>query len=221
MRAPHDVSPHRTVLAALSSSSSQVGVLAYTQLFASALGTSPCALHVAEPLRSDPAGEVVRAARHPDVRLVVVGTHTPPNGRGPGFTTLDIAARVNCPLLVVPLDADLPAAINRVVVPLEGTSRTTTPIRGLFEQLPFGPSNVVAVHTFVNDDVSDTNRQPEETDEWVSAFRRSYAPNDLADEIIVRSGPPQLVIPEVAATLDADLTILSWSQCLEPGRGSS
>jgi len=227
------------VLAALSASPTRRPVLGFAKLFASIYGADVSAVHVAEPndantvgefafgedvglrvVDGDPVPEIMQAASHPDVSLVVVGAHTPPNGRGPGRVTREIAVRAGQPLLVVPAQAIVPSALARVLFPLEGTDATTAPIRALFERLPFGPeTELVALHSYTEGNVAlFADHEPHDTEARLRAFRARYIPSEVLGRVLERYGPAERVVPEVAAMLDATLTVVSWSQTLAPGR---
>ena len=122
--------------------------------------------------------EIVRAAHDPDVGLVVVGAHDLPDSAGPGHVARGIAMRLRGPLLVVPAKAVVPARLERLLVPLEGTEATTAPIRALLERFPFGPeTELVTLHVFTQDDMPPfANHAPHEADAWVHEFRDRYVP---------------------------------------------
>lgn len=227
------------VLAALSASPSRTLVLGFAQLFASTYGARASALHVAEPydantvgefafeqdvglrlVDGDPVSEIVRAARHPRVGLVVVGAHCSPSGRGPGLVTREIAMRIDRPLLVVPREATVPASLDRVLVPLEGTEANTTAIGALLASFPFDPNTeLVLLHAFTSNDMpAFANHEPHETDAWIRAFRDRYVPLGVGGDLVMRCDPVEQVVPEVADAVDATLTVVSWSQVLSPGR---
>jgi len=227
------------VLAALSASPTRRPVLGFAKLFAAMYGSDVSAIHVAEPhhantvgefafgehvglrvVDGDPVREIVRAASHPNVGLVVIGAHNPPNGRGPGLVTREIALRVRQPLLVVPAQAIVPDRLACVLVPLEGTETTTAPIRALFERLPFGPdTELVTLRSYTEGNVPRyADHEPHDTDERIHAFRDGYIPPGVIGRVLERYGPPEHVVPKIAAMLDATLTVVSWSQTLAPGR---
>jgi nucleotide-binding universal stress UspA family protein len=226
------------VLAALSASPTRRPVLGFAKLFASMYGSDVAAMHVTEPhdantvaefafgeqvglrvVDGDPVPEIVRAASH-DVSLVVVGAHNPPNGRGPGSVTREIARRVRQPLLVVPAHAIVPTTLTRVLFPLEGTEGTSAPIRALFERLPFGPeTELVALHSYSASTVPRfADHEPHDTENRIRAFRDRYIPRGVIGRIVERYGPAEHVVPEIAEILDVTVTVVSWSQTLAPGR---
>ena len=143
------------ILAAVTGSPACSPILGFASLFASTFGTHACALHVAERHDSnavgdlvfrqrlglqivdgDPVREIVSAAHHPQVSLVVIGARDLPHSTELGHVTREIAVRLRRPLLVVPMDATVPASLARLLIPLEGTEATTAPIRALVEHLP-------------------------------------------------------------------------------------
>jgi hypothetical protein len=134
--------------------------------------------------------------------------------------TREIAVRLRRPLLVVPLDATVPASLARLLIPLEGTEATTAPIRALLEHLPFGPNTeLVVMHAFTQNHMPMfANHEPHETEAWMLAFRDRYVPADWAcDHIEMRCGRVEQVVPQVAVDVDATLTVVSWSRDFAPG----
>lgn len=229
------------VLAALSSSSTRVPVLGFAKLFGCMYGSDVLPLHVAEgrdttavdelafreqlQLRivdGDPVREIVSAAHHSRVGLVVAGAHMSPNGRGPGWSTRELAIRLTQPLLVVPRYATVPPSVERVLVPLEGTEATTAPIRALLETLPFDPrTELVILHTFTSDDMSScAARAARPIDSGADSFRDRWVPAGIAASLMTACGPVYEAVPEVARALNASLIVLSWSQLFAPGRAA-
>lgn len=230
----------KVVLASLGGPSTRASVLGHAKLLASMCAATTTALHVAEAHNVQPVGElafaervglhlvdgdrvreIVRAAENPSVQFVVVGTHRAPDGRGPGFVTQEIAARLRQPLLVVPAGARVPKTFERVLFPLEGTIATTDPISALLEHLSFAPgTDLVAVHSIAYEDASPfADHEPYDTESLIDAFTE-HLPPGFAGGVVMRAGPPERVVPEVAADLDATLIVVSWSQSFDPGRAA-
>lgn len=227
-----------TVLAAVNASPACSPVLGFAKLFASTLRSRVRAVHVLEGQQSeavgdlafregvdlqvvdgDPMREIVLAGHDPDVGLVVAGAHDLPDSAGPGHVARGIAMRLRGPLLVVPAKAVVPARLERLLIPLEGTEATTAPIRGLLEYFAFRPeTELVTLHVFTLDDIPPfENHAPHEADAWVHEFRDRYVPAGTPQATIERRfGRVEQVVPEVADTINATLTVVSWSQDLAP-----
>jgi hypothetical protein len=226
------------VLAALSGSATRVPVLGFSKLLARMFDATPRALHVSESLGSaavselvleergdprsvegDPVTQIVRAANGPSVKAVVVGSHRAPSGRGPGFITRQLATRLRQPLLVVPPTASVPASLQRVLFPLEGSAATTAPIRALLEELVFDPeTGLVVMHSYTSEDAPRfADHEPYDTEERVRAFA-PHLPAGFAGGVVFRAGPPERTVPEEVATQEGTVTVVTWSQVLAPGR---
>jgi len=224
------------ILAAVSSSLSCSPVLGFAQLFATALDSRVCAIHVVEDHQSemigdlafragaglrvvdgDPVEEILRAADHPDVALVVIGTHDLFNSPGPGHLTREIAMRHRGPVLVVPANAAVPAALSRILVPLEGTDETRDAISTLLDRCTFGPeTEIVTLHAFTIDDLPPfSDHEPHTSDAWVEAFREVYVPDRArSTRLEMRCGNADRAVIEVADSIDANVIAVSWSQDL-------
>jgi len=229
------------VLAALPASPTRTPVLGFAKLFASMHGSSVRAVYVTQPhnnttvsdfileedvefqlVEGDPMLEIVRAADSPRVGLVVVGSHNPLAGREPVSLTRELAVRLPKPLLVVPKDAAVPASLERVLFPLEGTTSTTASIGALLERLPFDPdTELIMMHSYTRRDVPRyADHEPYDTEYRIRDFRDKYVPVGVLGPIELRYGPPETVVPEVAAALGATLIVVSWSQVFAPGHAA-
>jgi len=224
------------VLAAVSASLSCSPVLGFARLFATALDSRVCAIHVIEDHQSemigdlafraaaglrvvdgDPVREILRAADHPDVALVVIGTHDLFNSPGPGHVTREIAMRLKGPVLVVPANAAVPVALTRILVPLEGTDETTDAISALLDRCAFGPeTEIVTLHSFTIDDLPPfSDHEPHSSEAWVEAFRDVYVPDRArSTRLEMRCGNADRAVLEVADSIDATVIAVSWSQDL-------
>jgi hypothetical protein len=233
----HRVAP---ILAALNASQASRSVLGFAKLFAAICGSSVHAVHVAEPgngnavsalasrehvelelIDGNPMLEIVRAADHLEVRLVVVGGPEPPTALEPESLTCELAVRVRQPLLVVPAHAIVPASLERVLFPLECTKSTTAAIRALLERFHFDADTVlIMLHSYTEKDVPRyADHEPYDTLDRIHDFRR-FVPAGVVGPIEFRFGPPQDVVPAAAATLGASLVVVSWSQVLASGRAA-
>ena len=89
------------------------------------------------------------ALNAPDVTVAVIGARGTISGRRPvGRTTLHLLHHLGKPVVVVPPEAESPAAFRTVLVPLEGTDATSRPV---LEQLPpliVDEVELVVLHVF-------------------------------------------------------------------------
>ncbi len=228
------------ILAAVNASPASPRVLGFTRLLAQSAGLRGCALYVAEQhvsdrvgdlafraelglqiVDGDPVREIVRAAHHPQTRLVVIGANDLPHRRGLGHVAAAVATRVRRPLLVVPADATVPASLRTLLIPLEGSTEATEPILALLANASFGDADLTMVHAFMCNDIpAFADHQPDESDAWMHDVRLRDAPSAEigSREILMRGGLPERVVPDVADEIDAGMVVVSWSQQLAPGR---
>ena len=90
---------------------------------------------------------LVEAAASDDVAALVVGTRRlPVGGRPVGATALDVITSLLKPVVVVPPDAVRRSALQRVLVPLEGTTATALAPKGIIELAHDAEVEVVLVH---------------------------------------------------------------------------
>lgn len=228
-----------TIIAALDNSLAARPVLAAAQALAKVLDAQVEVLHV-----SVDGADVVRgaasAARLPlrtatgpvvdrllevggteDVAAVVLGARGTPGGRRPlGSTALAVATSLAKPIVVVPPDARAPAAVGRILVPLEGSVSSSLAARAILELVPGADVEVVVLH--VRDEASlpaFTDQPQHEEQAWAQEFLARYCPSGLrAVRLEVRVGRCEEVLPTVAEETGADLIALGWAQELAPDR---
>jgi nucleotide-binding universal stress UspA family protein len=228
-----------TVLAAIDNSLACRSVLATARALATVLAADVEALHVpvdgdrtargaaeaAEvPLRivEGPVIEsLVEAGEADSIAAVVIGSRRLPNDRRPlGATALAVATRLSKPVVIVPLHAPPPAAIRRVLVPLEGTTSTSLAPRSIFELARGQNIEVLALHILDAQSIPAFTDQPQhEQIAWAHEFLARYCPWGIgAVRLETRVGASAVIIPEFAEESKTDLIALGWARELAPGR---
>ncbi|MGZ8697188.1 MAG: universal stress protein [Gaiellaceae bacterium] len=163
---------------------------------------------------------LVDAAAADDVAALVVGTRRLPTGGRPvGTTALDVITSLLKPVIVVPPDAVRRPALQRVLVPLEGTTATSLAPKGIFELAHDADLEVVVVH------VHDAATLPSFTDQpqhqaraWADEFVARYCPWGIGKvSVELRVGRPDEEILAAAEETDAHLIALGWSQEIDWG----
>jgi nucleotide-binding universal stress UspA family protein len=161
------------------------------------------------------------AASAEDVVALAVGTRRlPVAGRPVGTTALDLITSLLKPVAVVPPDAVRRSAVQRVLVPLEGTTATSLAPKGIIELAHDADLDIVVLH------VHDAATLPSFTDQpqhqaraWADEFVARYCPWGI-DKVSVelRVGRPEEEILAAAEETDAHLIALGWSQEIDWGR---
>jgi len=127
------------------------------------------------------------------------------------------------PVLVVPVSRRPapPAAVDRVLVPLDGTASSANAVAETVELFCARGADVVVLHVFNQATVPRFWDQPEHarkswTDEFLARF--CDRPNTRME---VRSGTPGESIVDVAVAEHADLIALGWAQDLSAGHAAT
>jgi nucleotide-binding universal stress UspA family protein len=229
----------RHVLAALDRSPTAKPVVAAAHALATLVGAEVTALHVGVdgadvprslaaqagmPLRvvaGDVVHRLVEAADAGDVAAVVVGARgIASDPRRVGATAVAVATTVPKPVVVVPPQADPPAAYTRVLVPLEGSATTSLAPRPLIERAASAGLDVVVLHVLGLETMPAFTDQPQhEHTAWEIEFLARHCPwGSGAARLEMRLGQSEDLVPLVARELDCDLIVLGWSQELAPNR---
>ena len=221
------------VLAAIDNSAAARPVLRAACVFAALLGAVPEAIHVrthttrtavAEaaaagvPLRlvDGDAVEVLTAAlAADDVVLGVFGARGQPSGARPaGHTTMAAATRASKPVLVVPPEARVGAAGQRVriVVPLDGTADTDRGAQHARRLFDTRGIDITVLHVFADDAVPRFWDQPyHEHEAWGREFVARHWPAARPAVRLSQGAPGEAVL--AAAEAEAcDAIALVWGQ---------
>jgi nucleotide-binding universal stress UspA family protein len=163
---------------------------------------------------------LLEAAGADDVEAIAIGARNTPGGRRPlGGTALAVATSLAKPVVIVPPDASPPAALRRVLVPVEGISPSLTPRR--IVALGHGADvEVVVLHVHEEASLPAFTDQPHyELDAWEREFLSRYCPWGIGSiRIETRVGRSDELVPLVAEQAEVDLIALGWGQALAEGR---
>lgn len=229
----------RIVLAAIDGRDAASSVLDAARAMSAVFDATPRAVHVRDPggpvgdpprgsgrdmpvvtLTGDPVEEIVRAADHPDVVLVVVGARDVPSGPRPiGHIALGIVERTAKPVLVVPPRWDTVArghGIERALVPLEGTTESTDAVTACMCRLAEAGVELVAVHVFDADVPRFWDEPAHATDAYTDEFSARWCRQPGVDVRLRRGSAPAMMMA-LAKAEDIDLIALAWAQDMAPG----
>jgi nucleotide-binding universal stress UspA family protein len=227
------------VLAALDNSLAGKAVLATARAFAALLDADVEAVHVQtdgdrtarntaeaagipfQTLTGPVVERLVEAGRANDVVALAIGARGTPSARRPlGSTASAVASALPKPVMIVPPDADPPAAIRRILVPIEGLVSHALAPRWFFEPAREAGIDVLALHIHDAESIPAFTDQPQhEQTAWTDEFVRRYCRWGI-DEVRLetRVGRIGELIPAVATESDCDLIALGWSQELSTAR---
>lgn len=157
-----------------------------------------------------------------DVRALVAGARSDPRRRRPaGHVALGLLLELEKPLLAVPPRMPPGYSIERILVPLDGTSETAATLRATIELAHDAGVEVVPLHVLDEASLPLFSDQPQhEADAWRREFLARHSPHPERQRLETRVGlAPELVLA-VADETHADLIALGWSQNLAPGRAA-
>ena len=148
----------------------------------------------------------------PEVIAVVLGARSMSGGRHPlGRTALHVLEHADKPVVVVPPGAVSPGAIQRLLVPLEGTEQSSRPVHERLWPLLVADVELVVLHVFTEATLPTMLDRPVRDMEILGKeFLTRHCPR--ANHIELRAGPVATRVAEVSAEHDVDLVVLSWSQ---------
>lgn len=165
---------------------------------------------------------LVEAGDDEDVVAMVIGARSARLGRRPaGHVALQLIVALRKPLIVVPPQAPVPFALERVLVPLDGTRVTAAALQRTIELACETDAEVVALHVHDAESLPLFSDQPQhEIESWTQEFLARYCPPAERVRLEVRVGVPGEHVLRVAEEIDADLIALGWAQDLSPGRAA-
>ncbi len=168
----------------------------------------------------DVVARLVEAASDAGVAAVVVGARARPGGRRPaGHVAAELITRCDKPVIVVPPEAPTAGQLRRMLVALEGTTRTSVALQPAIDLGRGHGVEVTIVHVDDETSIPLFSDQPQhETDAFATEFLARYAPTGEPLSIELRVGEPA---EQVLATCDetaADMVVMAWSCSLGPGR---
>ena len=229
----------KKVLAALDNSLAGKSLLAAASTLAALLDAEVEAVHVhsdgertahstaeaagirLETLRGPVVERLVEAGGASEVVALAIGARGTPSGRRPlGGTASAVATALPKPIMIVPPDADPPAAFRRVLVPIEGLVSYSLAPRWLFEPAREAEVDVLALHIHDEKSIPSFTDQPQhEQPAWAAEFVRRYCPWGIDEvRLVTRVGRIGELIPLVAMESSCDLIALGWSRELSSDR---
>jgi nucleotide-binding universal stress UspA family protein len=162
----------------------------------------------------------VLAAQDPDVAALVLGVRGVHGGPQPaGHTALEVITQIAKPVAVVPPEAHPPEQINRILVPLEGTSESSQALDDTLKLAHRRGLEILVLHVHSPATVpAFADHDPHATLAWEQEFLSRYisTPHDRIT-LLRRLGIPADDIVAVARETSPDLIVLAWSQDLAPG----
>jgi nucleotide-binding universal stress UspA family protein len=228
-----------TVLAALDSNATASPVLSTAVAVAFMFDATVIVLHVREngtsgaeelaraagvelrELSGLPVDQIVAAAQDPDVAALVLGARGVHGGPQPaGHTALQVITRTRKPVAVVPPHAQAPVQIERLLVPLEGTSEGSQALDETIRLADRRGLEVLVLHVHSPATVpAFSNHEPHASLAWEQEFLARYisTPHDRIT-LLRRLGVPADDVVAVARETGPDLIVLAWSQDLAAGR---
>jgi nucleotide-binding universal stress UspA family protein len=164
---------------------------------------------------------LIEEAAPEDVVGLVLGARAMPGGRRPaGHTALDVIVTIDKPVAIVPPDAMVPAAFDRVLVPLDDSSESSGAVAELIRLACRGDLDVLILHVLDAASVPLFEDQPQyEMEAWIQEFLARHCPTRTA-RAEVRVGVPGQEIMTAALEAGSDLIALGWSQQLAPRRAA-
>jgi nucleotide-binding universal stress UspA family protein len=229
------------VLAALDETAAASSVLAASHEIARVYGADVTAVHVgqagAERVRAIAAEDRVTLAEldgSPGARLaqaldgdddaaaLVVGTRVRAQGqREIGSTALEVITTAHKPVFAIPTELPARFAVNRVLVPLEGTPATSSAYP-LAETPAAREIDIVILYVLEPAAIPAFSDQPQhEWEVFAREFLTRYSPWPIDHvRLEIRVGRPEEYILPVARETNCDVIALAWTQELAPGRAS-
>ncbi len=220
------------VIAAIADDAAAATVLASAGAIASVASASVEALHVGNenaavaqaaqkagvPLRTvggRAVEAIVEACAAEDIAAIVIGT---PGSRtskhAQGRTTTALLTLLDKPV-VVPPNATVEHRIQRVLVPLDGSTQGAAAVLGLMQLAANAKLEVVLAHVYDERSLPAFSDQlPHEVRAWREEFIARHCPPALDARLELRVGEPHDHLLDILRVSGCELVSLSWSQDL-------
>ena len=164
---------------------------------------------------------LIEAGGASDVVALAIGARGSPSARRPlGGTASAVASTLPKPVMIVPPDAEPPAAFRRVLVLIEGLASNRLAPGWFFEPARESGIDVIALHVHDAESIPAFTDQPQhEQRAWADEFIRRYCRWGIHEvQLEIRVGRTGELIPVVAEESDCDLIALGWSRELSSAR---
>jgi nucleotide-binding universal stress UspA family protein len=163
---------------------------------------------------------IVDACAAEDVVAIVIGARGSPVGTHPvGATTTALITLLNKPVVVVPRDAHVEHRIERVLVPLDGTTQGATALQQAMQLMSSAQLEVVVAHVYDQRSLpAFSDHLPHEVRAWREEFIARHCPAALDARLELRVGEAREQLLDILRRSGCELVALSWSQDLTDGR---
>jgi nucleotide-binding universal stress UspA family protein len=184
----------------------------------------------------EPVEEILRCAEEIKPRGIVLCKHTAPAAPTTlGSTITGVLRHASCPLVLVPPERGAtPWHLQHILVPHDGTPRTSVGFRPAVELAERAKAELLVLHVV---DVNATPGEPgslvpslymdqpqHEWPAWTSEFVQRFASLCLLGQVHLRfrlaHGNPAAEILRLATEQSADLVVLAWRGKLDPSRAA-
>lgn len=156
-----------------------------------------------------------------DVAVVVAGASTGHRADRPlGRHALGLIAAAQRPMIIVPVGAEVHAALHRILVPLDASSNTGEALHEAVELARVAHVELIALHVHAYHALPMFTDQPQhEVPAWSDEFLRRYWPGPTRfPRLLHRVGVPADEIIRAVDETGSDLLVLAWGRELTPGR---
>jgi hypothetical protein len=228
-----------TVLAAVDTDNVRHPVLEAAVVVAGVYGADVEAVHIAGPGARIPivddvidvplrllerngnvADTLVAAIEADDVVAAVIGTRTATKtGAPPGHVAIDVATRVDKPVVLVPPDSPplVPGQRIKALVPLDGSELSALTVRAVVRRVANADVEIIVLHVFGPTTAPQFLDHPEhDLPAWADEFRMRYC-DEPGSRVEWRQGETGTAIAETARAEKVNAVILGWGQDLGEG----
>ncbi|MFI4985498.1 MAG: universal stress protein [Solirubrobacterales bacterium] len=171
-----------------------------------------------------PVESLARAAAAEDVAALVIGARGGPADRRPvGSTALQLITVLQKPVVVVPPAVASGRRIERLLVPLDGTTASAAALHETVRFARNADAEITVAHVQRRHSAPPfENHLPHEVDAWSEEFIARYCPSatDATLELRAEDGKPHEHVLDILRRSDCDLVALGWSQDLARGRAA-
>ncbi|MGD0452277.1 MAG: universal stress protein [Solirubrobacteraceae bacterium] len=239
MQTPDSLRAARTVVAAITDDAAAASVLSVASAIATLYSATVEAVHVGEarselvamaqgagvPLRTvagRPLEALTQVAAAESVVAVVIGASASAAGNGrPDSTAMALLTSLEKPIVVVPANAPVGRAIERMLVPLNGTAASAAALQEIVALASHAEIQIVVAHVHQEHSLPAFSDQlAHEVRAWSDEFIARHCPSATEVTLESRVGEPHEHLLEILRQSGCDLVALGWSQDLAGGRAA-